>query len=43
VKYILKKAAQNRFYNDILANNPGTKNPEKRGKKLFEGGGGAKT
>ena len=26
---MLKKAAQNRFYNDILANNLGTTKPEK--------------
>jgi hypothetical protein len=29
---MLKKAAQNRFYNDKLANNPGTIKPEKNGK-----------
>jgi len=27
--------AQNRFLNDILANNPGTKQPEKNGKTFF--------
>ncbi len=32
-----KKAAHNRFFNDILANNPGTIKPEKKRKKRFLG------
>ncbi len=32
-----KKAAHNRFFNDILANNPGTIKPEKNGKNDFWG------
>ncbi len=32
-----KKASQNQFYNDILANNPGTIKPEKNGKKKISG------
>ena len=31
---MLKKAASNRFFNDNLANNPGTIKPEKNGKKF---------
>jgi hypothetical protein len=30
----LSKVAKNRFLDDILANNPGTKYPEKDGKKF---------
>jgi hypothetical protein len=38
---MLKKAAKNRFYNDILANNPGTIKSEKNGKKFKKAISGA--
>ena len=35
------KSSQNRFIDDILANNPGTIEPEKNGKKLKKTTSGA--